>query len=131
MEQARYLYSELAEAIGALHYCKSREDKKWIDKWTERIKELSKLLPSGSGIDSGCKIDLDKSHATKLVIHTAFHHINNAGYYDGWTEHTVTVVPSFQGIIMRISGRDRNEVKEYLYGVFDLALWHECPEVRL
>lgn len=43
--------------------------------------------------------------------------------YDGWTDHTVIVTPSLRsGFDIRITGRDRNQTKEYLYEVFDSAL---------
>jgi hypothetical protein len=48
--------------------------------------------------------------------------MNDGGFYDGWTEHTVVVTPSFRGINLRISGRDRNQIKEYLYETYDYAL---------
>jgi hypothetical protein len=90
--------------------------------WTETIGRLSELLPHGSGIDGENKVDLEKSHAEKLVIHTEYHHMKESGFYDGWTEHTVTVTPSFSGINLRISGQNRNDIKDYLSETFDYAL---------
>ena len=55
----------------------------------------------------------------KLVFYTSFHHMNDNGFYDGWTEHTVTVRPSLQfGFNMKISGQNRNEIKYHLHDVF-------------
>lgn len=51
-----------------------------------------------------------------------FHLMNDVGYYDGWTEHTVTVTPSFGGVNLRISGRNRNDIKESIHQAFDTAL---------
>jgi hypothetical protein len=48
--------------------------------------------------------------------------MNDAGYYDGWTEHTVVVTPSFNGLNLRISGSNRNQFKDYAYDCFDQAL---------
>ena len=124
----RLLCAELASAVQARRNCAERLQRTiesndlWFDKWTERIEMLCDLLPSGSGFDSRTKIDLDASHAEKLVFETSFHHINDAGFYDGWTEHTVTVTPSFRGINLRISGRNRNEIKDYISETFDYAL---------
>ena len=43
--------------------------------------------------------------------------------YDGWTNHTLTVRASLQfGIDLTISGRNRNQIKEYLYETFQCAL---------
>ena len=121
---ARYLYSELAAAVDARRRCASTPNNEWFDKHTETIEKLVKQhLPHGSGFDSGTTIDLDSSHADKLVFHTSFHHMNENGYYDGWTEHTVTVTPSLQHAFnLRISGRNRNDIKEMMHQNFDYAL---------
>jgi hypothetical protein len=124
---ARYLYSELAAAIEARRNCDTRvpRNEEWFDKWTERIDQLVQLLPSGSGIDHGTRIDLEASHAGKLVLYAGFHHMNDGGMYDGWTEHTIVVTPSFRGINLRISGRNRNDIKEYLYDTYQCVLSQE------
>lgn len=121
---ARYLYSELASAIGAYKNCEQSGNTEWKHRhhdWIEHMQE--NLLPSGSGIDCGTTIDLERSHMEKLVLNTSFHHMDDNGYYDGWTEHTVTVTPSFtSGVNLRISGPNRNDIKEYLHEVFYTAL---------
>jgi len=41
------------------------------------------------------------------------------GGYDGWTEHTITVRPDLiHTIVLGISGRNRNDIKDYLYDVY-------------
>lgn len=142
---ARYLYSELSRLIQArrnsaqkmstlnpnavsastaMHENDYHQAENWFDSHTETIEELVKQhLPHGSGFDSGTKIDLDASHAEKLVFTTSFHHMNDGGFYDGWTDHTVTVTPSLAGEFhLRISGRNRNDIKEMMYQDFDYAL---------
>lgn len=128
---ARYLYSELAAAIEARRNCDTRvpRNEEWFDKWTERIMQLQQLLPSGSGIDQGTQVDTDESHAEKIVLRTSFHHMNDGGMYDGWTEHTIIVTPSFRGINLRISGHNRNDIKEYLYETFEYALTREVESI--
>lgn len=123
MNQARYLYSELASKVDARKRCADSKNE-WLDKLTESIESLVKQhMPHGSGFDSGTTIDLDASHGDKLVFHTSFHHMNDAGYYDGWTEHTVTVTPSLQHkYLIRISGRNRNEIKDLIHESFNVAL---------
>ena len=118
------LYWHLASSIDARLNCANGKNPEWFEKHEETIEQFAKdFLPSGSGIDSGCTIDLDKSNGEKIVIHTSYHHMNDGGYYDGWTEHTITVVPSLQfDFTLNISGRNRNMVKEYLYDVFREAL---------
>jgi hypothetical protein len=129
---ARYLYSELASTVDALHTCKTKPEQygEWIGRHAENIGKLvSEYMPSGSGFDCGTKMDLIESHAEKLVFNTGFHHMNDGGYYDGWTEHTVTVTPSFSGFNLRVSGRNRNEIKDYIHEMFSHALRTELPVV--
>lgn len=130
---ARYLYSELAVAIQARKNCDNKlpRNVEWFDKYTARIKELTNLLPSGSGIDNGTRIDPSESHAEKIVLLTAFHHMNDGGYYDGWTHHKIVVTPSFSGINLRITGRDLNGIKDYLYDVYEYALRQDVDDKPL
>jgi hypothetical protein len=122
----RILYKELASTIQARANCLKSNNAEWLAKHTERIHQLVDLLPSGSGWDNGTKIDLDASHANKIVLYGGFHHMNDGGFYDGWTEHTITVTPSLAfGFDLRISGRNRNDIKEYLHEMFSHALRQE------
>jgi hypothetical protein len=126
---ARYLYSELSKLIDARSRCAnasstSSAQSEWFGRHTDTIESLVKQhLPHGSGYDCGTKIDLDRSHTNKLVFTTEFHHMDENGYYDGWTEHTVTVTPSLaRKFNLRISGRNRNDIKEMIYQDLDYAL---------
>jgi hypothetical protein len=123
----RFLYQEIATAVEARRNCITSGNTEWFERWTERIEQLVSFLPSGSGWDNATKIDLDASHGDKLVLFGAFHHMDEAGGYDGWTDHTVTVTPSFTGLNIRVSGRNRNDIKEYLHEIFDGDL---CMRVR-
>jgi hypothetical protein len=129
---ARCLYSELASTVDAMHTCERKPEQygEWATKHAERISELVRShMPRGSGFDSGTQMDCERSHAERLIFTTAFHHMNEAGYYDGWTEHTVVVTPSFAGFNLRISGRNRNDIKEYIDETFRYALRHELERV--
>lgn len=114
------IYQSLAQAVDARLTCKEKGNTEWYDRHTDTILNIMEnTAPSGAGIDSGTAIDLDKSTGEKLVFTTEYHHMNENGYYDGWTEHTITVKPSLiHGITLSISGRNRNDIKEYLYQVF-------------
>lgn len=120
------LYRELASLVQANINCEISGNKEWFEKHEARIEELvENYMPSGSGFDCGTKIDLDKSTPEKLVFYTDFHHMNE-GYYNGWTEHRITVRPSLAfGFTLTISGRNRNEIKDYIHQVFDCALNEE------
>jgi hypothetical protein len=129
---ARYLYSELASIVDAMHTCQRNPAQygEWADKHAETISALVRNhMPSGSGFDCGTTLDTELSHAEKLVFTTSFHHMDENGYYCGWTEHTVIVTPSFSGFNLRISGRNRNDIKEYIHDAFSSALRTELERV--
>ncbi len=126
---ARYLYSELATAIVARNNCKKSNNQVWLEKWSEHIEALVDMLPSGSGFDNGTKLSEDRSHAGKLVFETSFHHMHESGMYDGWTDHTVTVTPSCTRFDVRVSGRNRNDIKEYIADEFYCSLMLEAKTI--
>jgi len=113
----------LASALAARLNCIKSDNTEWQHEWEEVILGIENNdLPSGSGVDSGCSIDLDKSTAERIIIHTSYHHMDDYGSYDGWTEHTVTITPAFDGFNLKISGRNRRDIKEYLGDLFYEAL---------
>ena len=51
------------------------------------------------------------------------------GSYDEWTDHTVIVTASLiHGLNIKITGRNRNDIKEYLRDVFYDFLKHVFTE---
>ena len=112
-------YQNLSSIIDARLTCIQRSNETWITGHEDMIYEIMKTSPSGSGIDDGTLIDLDKSTGEKLIFSFSYHHMNENGYYDGWTEHRLIVTPSLQfGLRLRITGPDRNQIKDYLYDVY-------------
>lgn len=116
----------LAGSIGAIGRIETNKENgtvtkgnlEWLVKHKENIREIERNhLPSGAGIDDGTHVDLDKSTEEKLVFNTAYHHMTE-GVYDEWTYHTIIVTPSFHGFNIRITGPNRNDIKEYLHQVF-------------
>lgn len=85
---------------------------------------VKERFPSGSGFDSGTQLDFAKcQHGKRLVFNTAFHHMDEHGGYDGWTAHEVWVTPSLQwGFDIRITGRDRNDIKTLIHESFEYIL---------
>lgn len=104
--------------------CLSTGNTEWQCRHSETILQIvENCLPSGSGIDCGTKIDLDASTPDKLVFDVQYHHMNDGGYYDGWTQHQVIVTPSLGfDFNLRITGPNRNEIKEYLHECYRTAL---------
>lgn len=124
MTKKRELYVELASLVTARLSCEKSGNSLWFENHSDRIEKLvTNYMPSGSGIDCGTTIDLEKSKPEKLVFTMSFHHMSQSGMYDGWTDHTVTVTPSLQfGFNLSISGRNRHSIKEYLYEIYDFTL---------
>lgn len=91
-----------------------------------KLRELNHELPSGSGFDSGSEIDVAESDENELIITTSFHHMDECGGYDGWTEHSITVRPSLLfGIVVDVDGENRNDIHEYICDTFREALERE------
>jgi len=117
------LFVALASSIQALENCQKSGNSEWAKKHTDRILTLvEENMPHGSGFDKGTQIDLDASTSEKLVFDTAFHHMDEHGYYDGWTDHRIVVRPLFGSFGMRIGGRDRKDIKEIIGQNFDHCL---------
>lgn len=118
------LYRALASLIAARANCAKTGNLEWKANHEDKAIRLARgYLPSGSGFDCGTAIDLDASTAEKLVLRTSYHHMNESGMYDGWTEHAVTIRPSLlHGFTLRVSGRDRDGVKDYIAEMFEHAL---------
>jgi len=115
-------YQALARYVGRI-YGVAGDPKfaKALDASRERLGKLMETAPSGSGFDNGTTVELGRGGT--LVFYTAFHHMNDGGYYDGWTEHTVRVKPSLAwGFDLTISGRNLNDIKDYIAEVFDTWL---------
>ena len=118
----RKVYQAIASAISAM-------PREWAEERLDLIER--EYLPSGSGINAGCKILVEESHKDRIVIQTEFHHMNEVGYYDGWTSHKVIVTPSLiSGFYIRITGRDKNGIKEYLAELFYQVLDQEFDADR-
>lgn len=94
--------------------------------------ELRKLcreyLPSGSGFDAGTSLVEEacftgnKGFPSRLVFSTSFHHLNEHGSYDGWSEHKVIVTPDWEGFDLRVTDRDRNQIKGVIAETFHQVL---------
>ncbi len=121
------LYRHIASSVQALKTCQQTPVNEFgVRIHSDALEQFEQLLPSGSGIDCGTKINLEKSTAKALWFSFSYHHMNESGMYDGWSEHELVVTPSLQfGIDLRITGRDRNQIKDYLYEVYQHALTDE------
>lgn len=124
------LYRALSLALQAIRDCEESGNEEWRIAHTKRLHKLvSEHMPSGAGVDNGTTLDLDRSEPERLVFVTSFHHMNDNGVYDGWTEHTVTAKPSFPyEVDLKVSGQNRNDIKSYLHEIFADCLTREVKE---
>ena len=123
-------YRVLASTLQAVLNCKESDNLDWGAAHTATIDKIMRDTgPSGAGINSGTKFNWESSRPDRLVFDTAFHHMNDAGGYDGWTEHQVIVTASLcSPFELKITGRNRNDIKEYLLDVFYTWLCENVPE---
>lgn len=121
------VYQSIARKMNAITNCVKSGNTEWEVKHADHIEEIVKnQMPSGSGIDTGTKFDFAKSTENKLIFTFEYHHMNDSGMYDGWTNHVLTIKPSLTfGFDMTISGSNRNQIKDYLYEVYRNALEEE------
>lgn len=112
-------YEAIARSLNAYNNCITSNNKEWEEKHLEKINEYMESSPSGSGIDSGTMINFFHSTDNRLEFDLDFHHMNENGMYDGWTSHSVIVKPDLMfGFSLKITGKNRNMIKEYLNDVF-------------
>lgn len=105
-----------------------------IEDEIDRI--CKEYLPSGSGFDGGTQLDVGRSDSSvytfpgRLSFKTQFHHMDEHGGYDGWSSHTIDITPDWEGFRMTVTGRDRNQIKDYIADVFH-AVMNEEIEVTV
>lgn len=122
-------YQVLASAILAREKCIEANNKEWKEKYEETMKRITKTAPSGSGIDSGTSLNIVKSTGEKLYFDFWFHFMNEAGFYDGWENYTLIVKPSLAfDIDLRLIGKNRDNIKEYLYDLYYSWLTEEVKD---
>lgn len=120
------LLTELSQTNQAIENCKRTNNTEWQKKHTAKLAKLLQLLPSGAGIDSGTK--LVSITASKAVFLLKYHHMNETGCYTHWTEHKVIFTASFTGVGIAVTGRNDNDIKDYLTDTFLHYLTQPVPD---
>ena len=121
------VYQAIASKIEAMRNCNASGNGEWFTRHHDAIDNIVReYMPSGSGFNAGTQFDACEhvdNKRERLEFVTAFHHMNADGYYDGWTDHRVIVTPALsRGFDIRVTGRNRNDIKEYIAEVFHSAL---------
>lgn len=85
--------------------------------FSEAQEFVKQHFPSGSGFNAGTQ--LRGGNSKRLTFTTAFHHMDDAGFYDGWTEHQVFIDAHLEyGFTVTVTGKNRNDIKNYIQDVF-------------
>jgi hypothetical protein len=118
------VYQKIAQCVEAARNCERSGNTEWYNRHFDTCHQLTReYLPRGSGFDNGTSFDEYESTPDRLIFHTEFHHMNDNGYYDGWTKHDVIVTPNLaHGINVIVKGRDRNDIKDYIGTCFHESL---------
>ena len=119
-------YQELAVRLQAIENCIKSNNEEWQDRHEEVIEAIMNTAPSGSGFNAGTQFEQEISDSRKLVFKTAFHHSDQDGYYDGWTYHSIIITPAFVGFEVKVTGRNKNDIKEYIADTFTEWLMEEA-----
>ena len=127
----RKVYQGIANKLQAIAYLENKNsclNKQFIDIHQDAIDEIMSTAPSGSGFDSGTELNREETRCNRLVFNTSFHHMNECGMYSGWSEHSVIVTPDLTtDIDIRVTGRNRDEIKDYIAETF--SQWLESEEI--
>lgn len=114
-------YQRIARALQARINCENGNNE-WYERHTETIEQLvEQVMPHGSGFDGKSWLSFDESTPEKLVFYSEYHHMNDAGYYDGWSTLKIVVKPSLAwGHTLKITGIKREYAfdSDYFYDVF-------------
>ena len=124
------IYKEIAKTIDARNRCHDKGNWEWYDKHSDRLEMIEKnYLPSGSGFDNGTSIDWENSTDNEIVLVSAYHKMDENGFYDGWVDLIINVTPSLAfDIDIEIDGDfgdDVYQLEDYIYDVFYIALTQE------
>lgn len=120
-------YSRIANLFIAHENCVASGNKQYEVIHENHLEEMVKEnLPRGSGFNNGTKFNWEESSRNKLVFDTAFHHMDENGYYCGWSEHKVIVTPDLLfGFNIRVTGKNVRDIKDYIAEMFSNFEWRE------
>lgn len=108
--------ARLSELKQQISNCIDSGNTTWQYRAEGEFDQLMRTAPSGSGFDSGTLLELATDNT--LIFNTSFHHMNDHGMYIGWTHHRIVVKAIFNGFDLRVTGKDKRDIKEYIGEVF-------------
>jgi hypothetical protein len=123
------VYEELAVQLSRLGHAKKMRDRVLEMQVLMLIDKIEReTLPSGSGFDSGVKLNILDATSDKLVIDAPFHRMDEHGSSIGWEDYTLEVegilIPP--GIKIRVvKGGDCEGLRDYVEDVIFDSLTSE------
>lgn len=122
----RRIYQEISSRLQARLNCEKSNNMEWLEKHQTAIDDICKNhLPHGSGFNQGTTLFYLESKPEKLVFIAPFHHMNENGFYDGWSNLKIVITPSLQyNFNIKITGimRKYKDDIDYFVECFDYAL---------
>ena len=124
------VYRKIAFTFEAYKNCIQTGNTLWEEKHLDTLKHIAEeYLPHGSGFNNGVEIDIETSRKDRVVLRTAFHHMDENGTYERWTDHLVIIVPSLMfDFNLKITGQDYKNIKDYMQEIFGCALLEDYAE---
>ena len=116
-------YQLIALLLQAIENCESSGNTEWIPTHEARLADIAaNRLPRGSGINNGVSVS-EKSTPQRIVLNFGYHHMNEHGFYDGWSDYEAIVTPCLiDGFNLRVKGDNRNDILDYLHEIIYFAL---------
>lgn len=110
--------SRLVQVLRAYQNCEQSGNREWAEAhWQTAMNLNAACLPSGSGINTPVKMSEWEKVPLQLTFAVEFQHMSDAGW-TGWTNHDVIVTADLSGPNVRVTGRDKNGIKDYLTELF-------------
>lgn len=138
------LACRIAYIAEALDIAERNRNHPWIEKWEAELEQLENMLPHGSGLDGVVEIDRSATSSDKITIVFDYHHMDEFGGYQGWSEWRLVVSADLLGLTYdlecvedceyRTSDGDEewtytasedDSLMDYFVETFDIALQRE------
>jgi hypothetical protein len=120
MQTAQKFYARISNLFLAHENYLKVNNNEWSYQFTDKINVLvNNFLPYGSGFDQGVTFSVNESNHNKLVFITSFHHMDENGFYCGWSDHKIIVTPDLTfGFNIKITGVNMRDIKDYISDCF-------------
>lgn len=127
------LYQAMAQTFAAYKGCIDMGNSDYETIHRDKLDMMAReYLPSGSGVDNGTTIDVDRCTLDSMVLRFGWHYMNEDGYYCGWINFVVGITASLRwGFDVQIATTDTDKdeqvdgLLDYLHDLYQNALAEE------